>query len=207
MESPTAALALALDDEVVEQFAAGNFGDLREALGGLDDTALIEVVRRVGVLTNLGDAVGSAAAGVFADRSKRGDEESLAKRLGERSAPIAVAALAHVSVRRAVEWCTVGQALSPRRSLVGETLPQAYPGVSEALDSGAVGTEAAELIVDPLATIAPKRDAGQLAGDEAFLVEAALVQTTQGLSRICKSYVAHADPDGVAEREADLVEK
>src|SRR4051794_28250372 len=141
MESPTAALALALDDEVVEQFAAGNFGDLREALGGLDDTALIEVVRRVGVLTNLGDAVGSAAAGVFADRSRRGDEESLAKRLGERSAPVAVAALAHVSVRRSVDWCTVGQALGVRRALVGEVLPDEHPLVAGALDSGAIGAE------------------------------------------------------------------
>src|SRR5437763_1045498 len=47
-----------------------------------------------------------------------------------------------------------------------------------------------------------------LAGlDETSLIGAALVQTSQGLGRVCKHYLAHADPDGVREREADLVEK
>src|SRR4051812_48685198 len=108
MEGPTTTLvqqAVALDERVVAAAVAGDGVRLREVLEGLGETALIEVVRRIGAITNLSDAIGSAAAGVFADRSKRGDEGSLAKRLGERSAPIAVAALAHVSVRRAAEWC------------------------------------------------------------------------------------------------------
>src|SRR3954470_19037801 len=210
MESPTATLAeqaFGLDSRVLAAAGSGDPARLREVLEGVDPTGLIEIIRVAGTMANLVDAIGSTAAGVFANLSKRGDEDSLAKRLGERSAPLAVAALAHVSVRRATEWCTVGQALSPRRSLVGEVLPAAYPLLTQALDSGALGAEAAELVVDTLTTIAPKRGAEQLAGDEAFLVEAALVQTTQGLSRICKSYLAHADPDGVADRESDLIEK
>ncbi|WP_210506337.1 DUF222 domain-containing protein [Naasia sp. SYSU D00057] len=210
MASPTATLAdeaIGLDRALVEAAVSGDAGQLRELLDGLGDTALIELVRSSGRLANLADAIGSAAAGEFAGRSTRGDEESLAKRLGERSAPLAVAALGRVSVRRAVEWVAVGQALGVRRSLVGERLPDAHPEVAAALDSGAIGAEAADLIVDTLKTIAPKRDADQLAGDEAFLVQSALVQTTQGLGRICKSYIAHADPDGVAAREADLVAK
>src|SRR3954454_2972756 len=138
--------ALSLDQLLLETGDAGDPGRLRELLAGLDETALIEVLRRVGAIANLVDAVGSAAAGVFADRSRRGDEESLAKRLGERSAPVAVAALAHVSMRRAVEWCTVGQGLGVRRSLVGETLPAAHPLLAETLDSGAISAEAAELV-------------------------------------------------------------
>src|SRR4051795_7598868 len=199
--------ALGLDRLLVEAAGAGDPGRLRELLAGLEETALIEVLRRVGAIANLVDAVGSAAAGVFADRSRRGDEESLAKRLGERSAPIAVAALARVSVRRAVEWCTVGQALGVRRSLVGEDLPDSYPLVADALDSGAIGAEAAELVLDTLSTLGRKRDLQQLASDEEFLIESALVQTTQGLGRVCKHYLAQVDPDGVLEREKDLVEK
>src|SRR4051795_1005806 len=199
--------ALGLDRLLVEAAGAGDPGRLRELLAGLEETALIEVLRRVGAIANLVDAVGSAAAGVFADRSKRGDEESLAKRLGERSAPIAVAALARVSVRRAVDWCTIGQALGVRRSLLGEVLPDEYPLVADALDSGAMGAEAAELVLDTLSALGPKRDLQQLASDEAFLMESALVQTTQGLGRVCKHYLAQVDPDGVLEREKDLVEK
>jgi hypothetical protein len=210
MEMITATLAeraLGLDQRLVEAAGSGDRGRIREVLEGLDDAGLIAVIRAAGVLANLVDAVGSAGAGVFAARSGRGDEESLAKRLGERSAPIAVAALSRVSVRRAMEWCTVGQALGVRRSLLGGELPSAYPVLAGALDSGAIGAEAAELVVDTLTAIGPKRDAGQLGSDEAFLVEAARVQTSQGLARICKSYLAHADPDGVQEREAELVEK
>src|SRR3954449_724118 len=149
MGNPVGTLAdqtLGLDQLLLQAAGAGDPGRLRELLAGLEETALIEVLRRVGAIANLVDAVGSAAAGAFADRSRRGDEESLAKRLGERSAPIAVAALSRVSVRQAIDWCTVGQALGVRRSLVGEVLPSAYPVLAEALDSGALGAEAAELI-------------------------------------------------------------
>jgi len=209
MERPTATLvrqAIALD-RIVEAAGAGDEAGLAEALDRLHDGGLIEVLQLVGGMANLSDAVGSAVAGVVAVRSDRGAEESLTKRLGERSAPIAVAATAHVALRRAIDWCTLGQALGVRRSLVGDVLPTAYPTVSAALAAGAIGAEAAELVVDTLTVIAPKRDLAQLEADEAFLVENALVQTTQGLRQICKSCIAHADPDGLELREADLVEK
>src|SRR4051794_3603116 len=98
MESPIAVLVeqtIGLDARLVQAAGAGDPASLREVLEGLDDTALIEVVQRTGAIANLSDAVGSAAAGVFADRSQRGDENSIARRLGERNAPTAVAALAH----------------------------------------------------------------------------------------------------------------
>src|SRR3712207_1943794 len=109
VERPTELLAqqaMALAERLTELNWAGQSTTDREVADGLTDGALIEAIERIGAVANLVDAVGSTLAGVFAARSERGGEEPLAKRLGERSAPIAVAAIGHIAVRRAVEWCT-----------------------------------------------------------------------------------------------------
>jgi hypothetical protein len=183
VERPTDLLAqhaIALAERLADLNWVGDAAPLREVADGLTDAALIEAIERVGALANLVDAVGSTLAGVFAARSARGGEEPLAKRLGERSAPIAVAALGHVSVRRAGEWSTVGQALGIRRSLSGEVLPELHPVVSAAFDSGGIGIDAAGLITETLAAITPHRDLDQFARDEQFLVENALILTPPG---------------------------
>ncbi len=72
VERPTDTLAeqaMALAQRVTELAWAGDAASLAEVMSGLTDTALIEVVERVGALANLADAIGTQAAGEFAARS------------------------------------------------------------------------------------------------------------------------------------------
>ncbi len=207
VERPTdtlAAQAAALAQRVAELAWAGEAASLAEVADGLTDAALIECLERVGSLSNLVDAIGSRLAGVFTARSARDGEEPLAKRLGSRSAPLAVAAVAHVSTGTATGWCQIGDQLRLRRSLTGELLPEPHPVTAAALETGSIGADAASLILDTLGTVADQADPERLTAWEEFLVGEALTESSTGLRQACRALIAHADPDGIQPREEEL---
>src|SRR4051794_37485262 len=120
MTNPSDALAeqaAAFAARVAELAVPGGDDALAQVLDGTSDAVLRELVERLGPLSRLVDAVAARIGGEFAARSARGLEDPLARRLGEKSAPAAIAAIAHVPVSRAAEWCRTGQALAPRRAL------------------------------------------------------------------------------------------
>ncbi|MDQ4138634.1 MAG: DUF222 domain-containing protein, partial [Actinomycetota bacterium] len=174
-----------------------------EVLAGISDTALIELAKRIGSMANLVDAVGARVAGEFAARSVRGGEEPLAKRLGEKNAPIAVAALGHIPVHRAAEWCTVGEQLGVRRTLTGDPLPDPHPSVAAALDAGAMSADAAGLILETLRAVADTAEPDRIAAWEDLLVSEAVTEPL-ALKQACRAVLAYADPDGVEPREEEL---
>ncbi|WP_210479120.1 HNH endonuclease signature motif containing protein [Naasia sp. SYSU D00948] len=206
MERPTDTLAqqaAALAELVREAAWAGEEASLAEVADGLTDRALIDCLERLGALVNLADAVGSRLAGVLAQRSERDSAEPLAKRLGARSAPLAVAA-AHVSVSRAAEWCKVGRALAVRRSLTGDPLPSLHESVAAALDTGAICSDAARMIVETITQVAPRALPEKVQAWEAFLVNETLENGTARLGQACRAVIARADDDAVELREEEL---
>lgn len=86
----------------------------------------------VGELRRMLDALGADVAGQVDELSRIGDETSLAKRLGEKSAADVGAVHAKVPLSEASRWCRVGRELRPRVSLVGELLPPEHPAVVSA---------------------------------------------------------------------------
>ncbi len=97
VERPTDSLetrSAVLARMVRESDWAGEHASLAEVAEGMTDAALIACLEELGALANLVDAVGARLAGEFAARSERGAAEPLAKRLGNRSAPVGVAAIA-----------------------------------------------------------------------------------------------------------------
>ncbi|MCU1569667.1 MAG: hypothetical protein JWR33_408, partial [Naasia sp.] len=119
----------ALAQRVAELASAGDGASLAEVVAGAPDADLVSLIDEVGTLAHLVDALAARLSGEFAARSSRAVEEPLAKRLGERSAAAAVAAITLMPVGRAADWCSVGQELAVRRTLAGEPLPSSHPGV------------------------------------------------------------------------------
>ncbi len=171
----------------------------------MTDATLLECLEQLGALANLVGAVGARLAGEFAARSQQDVAEPLAKRLGNRTAPVGVAAIAHVSAGAAADWCRVGEQLRVRRTLTGDVLPEQHPAVAAAVDSGSVCTEGAALILSTLQAVADKAgDPERLTAWEEFLVQEALAESVAGLRQACRALLVHADPGGVEPREQEL---
>jgi hypothetical protein len=206
VERPTdtlATLAAELAQRVAGMNCAGADASLAEVLDGVTDSDLMRLAEEFGPIKNLIDAIGARVSGVVGARSSRGGEEPLAKRLGERTAAAAIAAVTGVAVVEAADWCRVGEALATRRSLSGDTLPCPHPSVAAALDAGTLCLESARLILETLTEIAPRQSADQLLERERFLVGEAGIVGVAGLRRLCQRLVDLVNPDGVLEREED----
>src|SRR3954463_377092 len=97
MTNPADALAeqvAAFAARVAELAVPGGANELDRALEGASDASLRELAERIGGMAHLFGAGRARVAGEFAARSDRGLEDPLARRLGEKSAPAAIAAIA-----------------------------------------------------------------------------------------------------------------
>jgi hypothetical protein len=207
MERPSDTLAqqaAALAQKVTELAWAGAAAELAEIVAGSTDAALLELAGRVGTLANLVDAVAVRVSGEIATRSAREVAEPLAKRLGERSAPMLMANTGHVSPGRAADWCNLGTQLAPRRTLTGEALPGRHPLVEAALDEGRIGADAARIFVETLTHIEPHTTPQELAAAEEFLVSRCGELSIPQLARLGREMRDYWDPDGAAPREEAL---
>ena len=193
-----------LAEKVARVLMPGADATLAEVLTGTTDTALLDLLTSVGDGARLLDAVGARIAGEIARRSARGQEEPLAKRLGEKSAADLISSRTGLGMSRSVDWSRLGQRLAPRTSLTGEPLPAEYPIVATALDDGDLSLDQARVILDALVAIKPYAGPEELCGVEEFLVGRAVLLSVSGLIRLCRVLPDEFNPDGVEPREEEL---
>jgi hypothetical protein len=136
----------------------------------------------------------------------------LAERLGHTSPTSAVASIARISERSARGRLAVAAAVCPNLAITGAPIPARRPLVSDALDSGDVGLDAATLVATELDSIAGRASTEVLAvtesvmvglatGVDAFGKPMAAAVSVDHLARELRQVTATADPDGARPRE------
>lgn len=134
------------------------------------------------------------------------------ERLGYASSIAAVASLARISERSAAARLRVAAAVCGDRALTGCSLPAPRPLMSEALNAGEVGLDAATLIASELATITGHASARALDVAERIMVDLASGRGSDGepmVATVSVDYLAGEirqvsaliDPDGARPRE------
>ncbi|WEK61734.1 MAG: DUF222 domain-containing protein [Candidatus Microbacterium colombiense] len=176
------------------------WADADDALD-LSRSQLIAVHEAIGVLQRQLDAVhADVAAGIARESRPELGTESLAKQQGYRSPAKLIAATTGISTGDALRLVTVGEATAPRSDLLGARLPGRYPLVREALDSGALGAQAAALIVALLERCRVAAGIDRIAEGERMLTEAAPGLALDDLRKLIVRAEAWLDPDGVEPR-------
>jgi 5-methylcytosine-specific restriction protein A len=194
------ALEHALLDRVTELVT--RFETARAA--GLPSNELASLLRVIGDARHLTDALGSEVAAELA-RLSQSPEDSMARRLGDRSAPDAVARLVGIEPSEALDWCAAGAMTASRMSLSGESLPPRHPGLADALRGALLSPRAVRLIGDTLDRLARKLPDEGVRKAEHVLIEVAPGLPGRQLAKLCTQAVDRFDPDGVAPREEELV--
>ncbi len=180
--------------ELLQLVADGAPGEVIEALGAVESVGRLADAVRVRVAMPLAESA------------------ALAEQFGFRSAADAVADVARISRRAARTRVTVAAAVGTSRSLTGVSLPPQRPALAEALDAGAVGLEAASLIVRELDAVAPHTESEvQAAAEQLMVTLASGIDPTTGatvspvsvdyLTAEVRQIAAAVDPDGARPRE------
>jgi hypothetical protein len=129
---------------------------------------------------------------------------------GYASAKHAVAQLTSISEFEAARRIRVGTALSEGISISGAATSARYPATASAVSAGAIGLEAADVIIRELDAVARRVDPVVLHAAEQSLVDLASGTTTAPPLRVelvrdqVKAFILAIDPDGArpAERRA-----
>jgi 5-methylcytosine-specific restriction protein A len=189
---------LALHDAVLRLDAV--WADADDALE-LTRNQLIGVHEAIGALQRQLDAVhADVAAGIARESRPELGAEGLAKQQGYRSPAKLIAATTGISTGDAARLVAVGEATAPRSDLLGARLPAKYPAVRAALDSGAIGAQAAALIVALLDRCRVAASAERIAEGERMLADAAPGLALDDLRKLIVRAEAWLDPDGVEPR-------
>lgn len=168
------------------------------------DHSVVIGLEMLGDARRLLDALGAELAGQLSVRSPGFTEDSVARKLGEKSAAGAVATLARIEPLEARDWCLAGEAAAPRVSLHGELLADRYPYISTALLSGNISPRAVRSITEALSIVSERVSIDERDEVEAVLVGHAARLTTRDLERVCRQVVNYCDPDGAEPREDEL---
>lgn len=155
------------------------------------------------VSRHLGGLRSEVAAEVARESRPELGSDSLARQNGFRNAATLIAASTGVSTGEAVRLVAVGEAIAPRTSLTGETMPAKHPFVAEAVKSGRLGPDAASAIIRMLGRVSVRADREALERAEKTLVAQAPGLTLDQLGKVLLRAEAHLDPDGVEPKERD----
>jgi hypothetical protein len=170
----------------------------------MSDDGLVRVTDRLGVLARVVESLQARCAAELASRCTGEDGADLARALGFNTPERLIAQSTGGRYSDAVKLVAVGRATASRASFTGGVLPARHPHLAAALEGGAVGVDAAEVIRRFLDGVEAPVDRGLLDEAEAFLVERAPAVGIDGLTRLIKHLEAHLDPDGVKPREDEL---
>lgn len=120
-------------------------------LAGLDDGALIDLLRGAEEAGRVVDAARVLLAGEVARRSRASlGAERLCARYGCRNAAELITRITHVSRGTAVERIRLAEPLMPSWSLSGESVPALFPHVAQALERGELGLDATRAVTRSL---------------------------------------------------------
>jgi 5-methylcytosine-specific restriction protein A len=128
----------------------------------------------------------------------------LAKTQGFRNPVTLIATTMGTTTGEASRMLQVGEATEPRMTFCGETAPPAHPFVATGVEAGTIGLPAASAIIRMLDKIPVSAGTDRIAQAEELLVQGAAGLSIDQLSRLLLRTQALLDPDGVAEREAEL---
>ncbi|WP_345479161.1 DUF222 domain-containing protein [Amnibacterium soli] len=170
---------------VTPRFASGSDDEV------LADTAGVEELGR------LVDAMRIDAAAQLERRSrKRLGEDSLAFRSGARDGDELVQQVCRIDSREAKRRVALGTALAPSVALNGDLLPGRHPVLADAVRSGAVGVEAARVVVNAAKAIGRRVAAEDLDVMVEALTDTATVSDVETLHDVAAAWALALDPDG-----------
>ncbi len=205
---PTAPEALAAFDAAcasVGEIWAGAV--LRPSVGveadarAMSDDGLVRVSDALAGLARVVESLQARCAAELASRCTGEAGADLARARGFNTPERMIAQSTGRRYSDAVKLVAVGQATASRATFTGGLRPARHPHLAAALERGAIGVDAAEVIRRFLDGIELRADRERLDDAEAFLVERAPVVGADGLARLVKHLEAHLDPDGVKPRE------
>jgi hypothetical protein len=171
-------------------------------LSGDDYVALVEEVESLGRIV---DALRHRLAGDAESRSD-GPIDTFGA-LGHASAEDGLAALTGVSVATARGRIRLGRAISPSLTITGAETPAAHRHIAAAVETGALGTEAAGVLVRELDGVARRVPAEVLDEAERGLVLLAAGTAEHPPLRVdlvrmqAALFIARIDPDGARPKE------
>jgi len=192
METSTSTAALA---ELFAQLSRA----CADGVTGLPADALLRLVTDAGTLQRSLDAIRVRLAGELAAQS---GPDAVARRAGHASPASFLAELWQISVAEARRLCDVGVAVRPRNAPDGSLLPARYPTLGVAVESLALGVEAAAVIVRELDQAAPFCTASARAAGEQLLVEHAPGLTVRQIQGLARQVRDRLDEDGAEPRDA-----
>ncbi|MFO7690345.1 MAG: DUF222 domain-containing protein, partial [Cryobacterium sp.] len=123
----------------------------------LDDPSAVDAMM---ILEHAGRAVDAARVFSTTDigrRAGRDPDEGLATKLGCTSSLDLITGITRISRREARRRLKLGAQTADRESLA-RVLPPFFPAVADGLDSGDLGVDSAEVIVQGLKTVSPGVD-------------------------------------------------
>ncbi len=162
----------------------------------IDELLLIEEAGR------LIDGRRVRAAAEAADRSRRElGQDGLAARLGHGRPVALLESLARIRTSEAKRRIRVGSALAGRRALDGSPLPERFPTLAAAVEQGAVGLDAADIVVAALESVQNRADPQDLAAAEEHLTHEARTTSPELLQVQVRAWIEALDPDGTLPRE------
>jgi hypothetical protein len=189
---------------------------VREQLADVADTALDPASDdQVCALTvaveeagRLLDGLRVAAAGEIDDRSRYGlGSEGLAFRFGHRRGAQLVEQLTRVSPGEAARRVRVGRAIRANTSIDGSILAAGYPVLSTAMAAGAIGVDAAAVIIRCLDDARRTATEEHVLIAETALVETAAVARADEVGVQARAWREALDPDGAEPRDERLLRK
>ena len=203
MNDPLATFADAVT-AIGDAWRSGTDGE-RIAIDELCQTELVALNDALAVTQRRLDGLRAQVAAAISRESRPElGAESLAKRNGFRNATAFIAATAGTSMGEAGKLVSVGNATAPRRTLTGERMPAKHPHVAKATASGAIGTQAADLIVKMLTRVALRCSPGAIDQAEEALVDQARGLTLDQLGKVIVRAEAFLDPDGLEPKAEQL---
>ncbi|GHD10445.1 HNH endonuclease signature motif containing protein [Zhihengliuella salsuginis] len=145
-----------------------------DPVAGLTDADLVEAVRAAEELGRLVDGFRVRVAGEVDQRSQRGlGEDRLSARHGCRAGAELLERLTQAPGPEVRRRAALDARTRTGSSLTGQALPAVFPDVADALHTGAIGLETAELVTGMLSRIGHRADPADAAAAETALVAAA----------------------------------
>ncbi|MFC9918265.1 HNH endonuclease signature motif containing protein [Agromyces binzhouensis] len=180
-------------------------GTTQAEIAEMSDAGLVRVTDALARVRRDADAL---LARVAAEVSKRSSTElgeaSLARAHGFHNPVRLIAASTGASRSDAAKLIAVGTSTAERQTFSGERLPSRHPHVASALESAAIGLDAASAITSMLERVGRRADPELADTVEAALVELAARVPLDLLMRGVREAETRLDRDGVEPREERL---
>ncbi len=178
------------------QVIAACVDEMRSSLSGLDDRAMLDLVREM-------ESASWMMHSIMLDALAEVDSRRLAAQAGFRNTAALLADLVHLSKTEARLRAEQAAKLGTRRALTGEPLAPELPETAVALAAGEIGPAHTRVITEIMDAIPASTPVAQQAAVESDLASYARRFGPIELAKLGQRLLAHLDPDGPEPRDAD----